>query len=46
MRLFNQFTILIKNLRDLDYAKKSKGDYWKKECEEHTTNKHCLVYCD
>ena len=21
-------------------------DYWKRECREHPTNKHCLVYCD
>ena len=46
MKLFNQFTILKKNLRDLDYAKKNKVNYWTKECEEHPTNPHCLVYCD
>ena len=38
--------ILKKNLRDLDYAKKKKVNYWTKECEEHPTNPHCLVYCD
>jgi len=21
-------------------------DYWKRECREHPTNHHCLVYCD
>ena len=21
-------------------------DYWKRECREHPTNQHCLVYCD
>ena len=46
MKLFNQFTILKKNLRDLDYATKEKTDYWEKECQEHPTNHHCLVYCD
>ena len=46
MKLFNQFTILKKNLRDLDYAKKNKVNYWTRECEEHPTNPHCLVYCD
>ena len=46
MKLLNQFTILKKNLRDLDYAKKNKFDYWKIECENHPTNQHCLVYCD
>ena len=46
MKLFNQFTILKKNLRDLDYATKEKTDYWKKECQEHPTNQHCLVYFD
>jgi len=46
MKLFNQFTILKKNLRDLDYAKKNQVNYWTRECEEHPTNPHCLVYCD
>jgi len=46
MKLFNQFTILKKNLRDLDYAKKNRVNYWIRECEEHPTNQHCLVYCD
>ena len=46
MKLFNQFTILKKNLRDLDYVKKNKVNYWTRECEEHPTNPHCLVYCD
>ena len=46
MKLFNQFTILKKNLRDLDYVKKNRVNYWKKECEVHPTNQHCLVYCD
>ncbi len=46
MKLFNQFTILKKNLRDLDYVNKEKTDYWKKECQEHPTTPHCLVYCD
>ena len=46
MKGFNQFSILKKNLRDLDYANNSKADYWKKECEENPTNKHCLIYCD
>ena len=46
MKLFNQFKILKKNLRDFDYTKKNKVNYWTKECEEHPTNRHCLIYCD
>ena len=46
MKLFNQFTILKKNLRDLDYVTKEETDYWEKECQEHPTKQHCLVYCD
>ena len=46
MRLYNQFTILKKNLRDVDYTNKEKADYWEKECQEHPTNQHCLLYCD
>ena len=46
MKLFNQFTILKKNLRDLDYVKKNRVNYWKRECEKYPTNPHCLVYCD
>ena len=46
MKLFNQFTILKKNLKDLDYAKKNKANYWNRECEGRPTNPHCLVYCD
>ena len=46
MKLFNQFTILKKNGRDVDYSKKIRDTYWTRECEEHPTNLHCLVYCD
>ena len=46
MKLFNQFTILKKNLRDIDYLTRAKVDLWEKECKEHPTQKHCLVYCD
>ena len=46
MKLFNQFTILKKNLRDIDYLTKEKVDFWEKEYKEHPTQKHCLVYCD
>ena len=46
MKLFNQFTILKKNLRDIDYLTREKFDFWEKECKEHPTQKHCLVYCD
>ena len=46
MKLFNQFTILKKNLRDIDYLTREKVDFWEKECVEHPTQKHCLVYCD
>tara|TARA_B100000609_G_scaffold156101_1_gene127382 strand:- start:288 stop:389 length:102 start_codon:yes stop_codon:yes gene_type:complete len=33
MKLFNQFTILKKNLRDIVYINKEKVDFWEKECE-------------
>ena len=46
MKLFNQFTILKKNLKDIDYLNTEKVDFWEKECKEHPTQKHCLVYCD
>ena len=46
MKLFNQFTILKKNLRDIDYLNREKVDFWEKECKEHPAQKHCLVYCD
>ena len=46
MKLFNQFTILKKNLRDIDYLTREKVDFWEKECKEHPTQKHCLVYGD
>ena len=46
MKLLNQFTILKKNYRDIDFVKKDKFDYCKNECKDHPTSKHCLVYCD
>ncbi len=46
MKLFNQFTILKKNLRDIDYVNREKVDFWEKECKEDPTQKQCLVYCD
>ena len=46
MKLFNPFIILKKNLRDIDYVKKNKVNYWTRECKEHTTYPYCLVYCD
>ena len=46
MKLLNQFTILKKHYRDIDFVKKDKFDYWKNECKEHPTSQHCLVYCD
>ena len=45
MKLFNQFTILKKNLRDIDYIYKEKVDFWENKCEKYPTHKHCLVYC-
>ena len=41
MKLFNQFTILKKNLKDLNYAQKNKVNYCDRKCEEHPTNPHC-----
>ena len=35
MKLFNQFTILNKNLGDIDYINKEKVDFWGKECVEY-----------
>ena len=46
MKLLNKFIILKKHLRELDYARQNRVDFWKRECEEHPTSKHCLVYCD
>ena len=46
MKLFNQFTILKKNLRDIDYVTKEKVDFWEKESKKNETKNHCLVYCD
>jgi len=46
MKLFNQFTILKKNLRDIDYSIREKVDFWEKEFQEHPTQKNYLVYCD
>ena len=46
MKLFNQFTILKKNLRDIDYLIREKVDFCEKECKEHPNQKYCLVYCD
>ena len=46
MKLFNQFTILKKNLRDIDYLTREKVNFWENECKEHPTKKNCLVYCD
>ena len=46
MKLFNQFTILKKNLRDIDYVKKDNVDFWKKECKVHPTKNQYLIYCE
>ena len=46
MKLFNQFTILKKNLRDIDYLTKEKVDFLEKKCKENPTQKHYLVYWD
>jgi len=46
MKLFNQFTILKKNLRDIDYVNREKVDFWEQACKENPIQKHCLVYCD
>ena len=32
--------------RNLDRDNHLIEDYWKRECREHPTNPHCLVYCD
>ena len=32
--------------RNLDRDNHLFEDYWKRECREHPTNQHCLVYCD
>ncbi len=46
MKLFNQFTILKKNLRDIDYLNREQVNFWEKECKKNPTQKQCLVYCD
>ena len=35
-----------KNLRVINYSTREKVDFWEKECKEHPTQKHCLVYCN
>ena len=32
--------------RNLDRDNHLIKNYWQKECREHPTNPHCLVYCD
>ncbi len=39
MKLFNQFTILKKNLRDIDYLTKEKVNFSNKESKENVTKK-------
>ena len=46
MKLLNQFTILKKNYRDIDFVKKDKFDYWQNECKDHKASQQCLFYCD
>jgi len=40
MKLLNQFTILKKNLRDIDYLTREKVDLLEKECKKQLTQKH------
>ena len=54
MKLANTFTILPRFLNAFNYVdskvetpkKEIKQTYWEKECLEHPTNNHCLIYCD
>ena len=32
--------------RNLDRDNHLFEDYWKRESRDHSTNQHCLVYCD
>ena len=54
MKLANTFTILPRFLNAFNYEdtkvetpkKEIMQSYWEKECLEHPTNNHCLIYCD
>ena len=54
MKLANTLTILPRFLNAFNYVdnkvetpkKKIKQTFWEKECLEHPTNNHCLIYCD
>ena len=47
LRAFNYIeNRMVETTRNLDRDNNLTEDYWVKECKEHPTNKHCLVYCD
>ena len=48
MKIQTQFTILNKELRDLDYVKKAKvlEKTLKQECIDYPTQENCLVCCN
>ena len=50
MKFKNLFSILPKYLSAYGNLKPEqnylKQVYWERECRDHPTNKHCLIYCD
>ena len=50
MALNDKFTIQNIDLdtKDLSYDIKAKEleDYWNNECEQHSSNNHCKIFCD
>ena len=45
MKLTTPFSVIKDALSDIKRVPKDKS-FWDKECQEHPTNSHCLVYCD
>ena len=41
-----EFGLAEETTKNLDRDNHLFEDYWKRECREHPTNQHCLVYCD
>ena len=44
MKLTTPFSVIKDAISDIKRV--SKKEYWDKECQDHPSNKHCLVYCD
>ena len=48
MKLKTQFTVPIKDLRDIDYVNKVEvfEETFKRECKDYSTKEDCLVCCN